>query len=610
MCRCSGRRCGRTRARPCTRSRSGRTGGTVLDGDEPALSDVPTNDAGGCRSPCWSRTVSGSTSARRSAAGPVDDPRYANSAAGEHADGAARRAGRCLRGATLPEWRERFATLQGAWAPYLTSLEAARRRRRRQRLRRSGGAGERPEPCSSSPRQSSSTGSRRTCARSSGVRRARRGDPPRARLHVGRHRDPCRTPESSRDGHGRRDPSASASRSRVVGSACRTRVLRRSALELALDAAGLSRSVIVDGYLLVGTGGFEDHRYQGLSPRFFLLAPERLPLAAGLGARCDRCGAARAGGLLSPVRRGVHERRPQGVAVQRVGATGGRHRQHRLRLPVPVRPGWSRVGVRGVGATATCTATGRRPSISARSPFRSADDGHVRPGTVEEGNPMTLDDHQHSRMVVEPFRLLDRCRSTDGGVAVPSSPRPNASRPLPAATRSTCSASAPDTPSAVGTKERCSIDRRRRRGRRHRVRASRGSKSATSDVAVLYSAVLVRGHRGLPGVRLCVRWPGRSSPLAGPARRATIPTNTGGGHLSGFYANRASPSSAKASSKRGAPPRRTRSPTLRSCSSAAVAGTEASPGVLVARHARARRPSVSLAPKGRSRATYASYACD
>jgi crotonobetainyl-CoA:carnitine CoA-transferase CaiB-like acyl-CoA transferase len=55
----------------------------------------------------------------------VDDPRYADSTARtEHADELTAELQRMFESATLLEWRERFATLEGAWAPYLTSLEA------------------------------------------------------------------------------------------------------------------------------------------------------------------------------------------------------------------------------------------------------------------------------------------------------------------------------------------------------------------------------------------------------------------------------------------------------------------------------------------------------
>jgi crotonobetainyl-CoA:carnitine CoA-transferase CaiB-like acyl-CoA transferase len=55
----------------------------------------------------------------------VDDPRYATSAARtEHAAALSLELATTFAKATLSDWRERFASLEGAWAPYLTSLEA------------------------------------------------------------------------------------------------------------------------------------------------------------------------------------------------------------------------------------------------------------------------------------------------------------------------------------------------------------------------------------------------------------------------------------------------------------------------------------------------------
>src|SRR3546814_12009390 len=42
----------------------------------------------------------------------------------------------------------------------------------------------------------------------------------------------------------------------------------------------------------------------------------------------------------------------------------------------------------------------------------------VRPGTLVYGKPLTLDDHQASPMIAEPFRRLHSTRSTAGGLAV------------------------------------------------------------------------------------------------------------------------------------------------------------------------------------------------
>lgn len=42
----------------------------------------------------------------------------------------------------------------------------------------------------------------------------------------------------------------------------------------------------------------------------------------------------------------------------------------------------------------------------------------VRPGTLGYGKPITLEDHQTSPMIADPFRRFDCTRSTDGGVAL------------------------------------------------------------------------------------------------------------------------------------------------------------------------------------------------
>lgn len=42
----------------------------------------------------------------------------------------------------------------------------------------------------------------------------------------------------------------------------------------------------------------------------------------------------------------------------------------------------------------------------------------LNPRAMMYGKPISLEDHQHSRMIVEPFRLLDCCLETDGASAV------------------------------------------------------------------------------------------------------------------------------------------------------------------------------------------------
>ncbi len=43
---------------------------------------------------------------------------------------------------------------------------------------------------------------------------------------------------------------------------------------------------------------------------------------------------------------------------------------------------------------------------------------NLNPDAMMHGRPMTLDDHQNSRMIADPVRLLDCCLETDGGAAV------------------------------------------------------------------------------------------------------------------------------------------------------------------------------------------------
>ena len=43
---------------------------------------------------------------------------------------------------------------------------------------------------------------------------------------------------------------------------------------------------------------------------------------------------------------------------------------------------------------------------------------NLNPNAMMHGRPMTLDDHQNSRMIASPVRLLDCCLETDGGAAV------------------------------------------------------------------------------------------------------------------------------------------------------------------------------------------------
>jgi acetyl-CoA acetyltransferase len=158
-----------------------------------------------------------------------------------------------------------------------------------------------------------------------------------------------------------------------------------------------------------------------------------------------------------------------------------------------------------------------------------------RPGTLGYGQPITIDDHQASRMVVDPFRLLDCCRDTDGGVAV-----------LVSSTERAHDLRGPSVP-ILGA------------GCGHNLRnwwtgevfdqhddiapakatafAQAGVDITDVDVAALYDPFTISVIMQLEAYGFC--GPGEGGPFVesgGIGLDGAIPTNTGGGQLSGFYA--------------------------------------------------------------------------
>ena len=43
---------------------------------------------------------------------------------------------------------------------------------------------------------------------------------------------------------------------------------------------------------------------------------------------------------------------------------------------------------------------------------------NMNPRAIMYGRPMTIEDHQNSRMIYDPFHLFDCCLETDGGAAI------------------------------------------------------------------------------------------------------------------------------------------------------------------------------------------------
>ncbi len=183
------------------------------------------------------------------------------------------------------------------------------------------------------------------------------------------------------------------------------RLLRLRALEAALDDAGLRRAD-VDGYIAChGLPGFEDLRFLGLGPTF------SWSLASG--------GATAIAALI--VARGVIATGQATCVALNYGfapslfqgGVGG----HSYGYP-------QLFGMFGPAASHALHATRHQALYGTTSEHLGAVAvaqrayASVRPGTLGFGKPFGLDDHQRSRLVAEPLRLLDCTRDTDGGVCV------------------------------------------------------------------------------------------------------------------------------------------------------------------------------------------------
>ena len=306
------------------------------------------------------------------------------------------------------------------------------------------------------------------------------------------------------------------------------RALRRDALELALADAGATRQDI-DGYIGTSSEMFDDIRYLGIAPKFAYTmqsggASSILSLVNAMGAismgqaelvACVYASAPTAGLLTrADGSRGGYGNFGYGYGrIYGLVGAGGAHALHARRH-------MHRYGTtsRHLGAVAVA----QREHAS------------VRPGTLGYGQPITIDDHQDSRLVVDPLRLLDCCRDTDGGVAV-----------------------------LVTTTERA----RDMRGRAvevlglgcgHNIRnwwtgdvfdlhddiapakatafGQAGITVDDIDVAALYDPFTISVLMQLEAYGFCGVGEGGPFVESGATRLGgRIPTNTGGGQLSGFY---------------------------------------------------------------------------
>lgn len=331
-----------------------------------------------------------------------------------------------------------------------------------------------------------------------------------------------------------------------------SRVLRRTALELALEDAGLAR-VDIDGYILVGSSGFEDHRYLGLSPRFSYAlqsggASPALSVLSAIGAvilgQATYVACVYGEAFTSSVAgvvptSGSASREPRDIGS---GAYGYPYLFGQVG-PVSAYAQSARRHMHRYGTTSEHLGA---VAVQERAY------GCIRPGTIEEGRPITLQDHQRSRMIVEPFRLLDCCRSTDGGAAII----------VTSADRAKDCRARPVDVLGIGTGHGIRAWHEGEMFDDHDV----GTAAATAfgqggltvgdvDVAELYAPFSFAVIAQLEEYGFCGRGEGGPFVAAGETGpNGTIPTNTGGGHLSGFYATGFTPLSEGVLQARGDAP--------------------------------------------------------
>jgi acetyl-CoA acetyltransferase len=306
------------------------------------------------------------------------------------------------------------------------------------------------------------------------------------------------------------------------------RELRREAVDLALSDAGLRRADL-DGYIACHGGvAFEDLRYLGLGPLFSwslasggataiaALIAARGVLAIGQARHVALCygfapSAFRAEGGAGKGLGGYSYGYPALYGMLGAATSHALHAQRHMHLY-----GTTSEQLGAVAVTQRAYAA-------------------ARPGTLGYERPITIGDHQRSRMICEPLRLLDCCRDTDGGVCVIVTTRERARDLRGEAVRVLGTGTGHNIrnwydKSVYGHHDDIEPARVRAFG-------EAGIGLDAVDVAALYDPFTISVVMQLEEYGFCK--PGEGGPFvaageAGPGGR--IPTNTGGGQLSGYYA--------------------------------------------------------------------------
>jgi acetyl-CoA acetyltransferase len=304
--------------------------------------------------------------------------------------------------------------------------------------------------------------------------------------------------------------------------------LRRQALERALADAGLERDAI-DGYI-VASHEREDLRYLGLSPNF------SWPVQTG-GATAPSSFIMAAGAILSGQADIVACAYGMAPSSGGMPGFGAKTSFGSLAYGYP-----ARVGMIGAASAHALHARWHMDHYGTTSRHLGAvavqlrNHAVKRPDAITFGQPITLEEHQASPMVVDPFRMLDCCRDTDGGAVFLLTSAERA-RSLKHAR--------PIYIRGAGTGHNIGNWHKRDVYSHHdaiapaaaRAFAQAGVSLDDIDTAQFYDPFTISIIMQLEHYGFCK--PGQGGPFVqdgGIGLEGRIPANTGGGQISGFYA--------------------------------------------------------------------------
>ena len=300
------------------------------------------------------------------------------------------------------------------------------------------------------------------------------------------------------------------------------RELRARAVDLAIEEAGVERGAI-DGYIHCASDR-EDVRYLGLSPNFSF--------------------AVQSGGATPALALMLAQSLVETGQAEMVACVYGQAPSTRL----PGQAGWGAFsygypalyGLIGAAATHALHARrhmylhGTTPEQLGAVAVTQRRYASVRPGTLGYGKPITLEDHQASPMICDPFRRLDCTRDTDGGVAmlVTTADRAKAITDRPVYLLGTGTGH-----NIVNWHKGLVYENHDNIApARERAFAQAGMTLADIDMCQLYDPFTISPIMQLEAYGVVQEGQGGPFYVAGGAGPdGDMPTNTGGGQLSGFY---------------------------------------------------------------------------